>query len=81
MKCYPLCDLGNKDTRPGFAIGIYDQPIQIDKKPPQYQFILHANIMPKQGVLVTILSPSEYLYSWAASNQGQEWLEFQYYNL
>ena len=80
--CQEFCtrdDFSNEDQRPGKAIGIYEQPIQIDGLPIQYCFILHLNYMPKQDVIATILSPSEYLYSRAARNQGHEWKKFQQY--
>ena len=72
-------DFGNKHTRPGKAIGIYEQPIQIDGLPKQYCFMLHLNTMPKQDAIATILSPSEYLYSQAATNLEHEWNQFQQY--
>ena len=72
-------DFGNKDQRPGVTVGIYDQPLQIPGIPPQYQFILHINTLPKQDVLAAISSPSEYLYSRAVTNQGQQWNNFQQY--
>ena len=75
-----ICDdFGNKDTLPGKAIGIYEQPIQIDGLPKQYCFMLHLNMMPKQGVIATILSPSEYLYGRVAINLGHKCDQFQQY--
>ena len=40
---------------------------------------MYINTLPKQDVLATISSPSEYLYSRAVTNQGQQWNNFQQY--